>query len=186
MNSQTAVSLSHYSVGNFDRGAGKLKEFAWLLVRSIVFLHFPFTGYRLKRWLLRCLGAKIGRGVVIKQGVKITFPWKLTAGDNVWLGEDCWILNLAPVRIDANACISQRAMLFTGSHNWSSPTFDLIVKPIEVRNAAWIAAAAFVAPGVTIGTHAVLTAGSVATKDLEPYSIYQGNPAIRICARNIE
>ncbi len=180
-----AVSLSEFRACNLDRGAGKLKEGLWLIVRSVVFLHTPFPMYAFKRWLLRCFGAKVGQGVVIKPGVKITFPWKLTIGDHAWLGEECSILNLHHIEIGANACISQRVMLCTGSHDWTSPTFDLILKPVKIDASAWIAAKAFVGPGVSVGTHAVLTANSVATKDLEPYSIYQGNPAEKIRVREL-
>jgi len=69
---------------------------------------------------------------------------------------------------------SQRAFLCTGNHNYKSPTFDLIVKPIHVEQGAWIGACAFVGPVVTVGSHAVLTAGSVATDDLQPFGIYRG------------
>jgi putative colanic acid biosynthesis acetyltransferase WcaF len=128
----------------------------------------------------------VGHDVVIKPEVKITFPWKLALGDHVWLGEECWLLNLAPITIEADVCISQRAFLCTGNHNYKSPAFDLITKPIRVEQGAWIGASTFVGPGITVGTHAVLTAGSVATKDLEPYGIYQGNPAVRVKERVIE
>ena len=99
------------------------------------------------------------------------------------MSEQCWLLNLAPIEIASHACISQRAFLCTGNHNYQSPAFDLITKPIRVECGAWIGSSAFVGPGVTVGTHAVLTAGSVATKDLEPYGIYQGNPALRVKER---
>jgi putative colanic acid biosynthesis acetyltransferase WcaF len=82
-------------------------------------------------------------------------------------------------------CISQRAFLCTGSHNYKLSTFDLIVKPITVENGCWIGADAWVGPGVTVGTHAVLTAGSVAGKSLEPYGIYRGNPAMLVKQRVI-
>ncbi len=183
MFSLPAVSLSRFRAWNLDRGAGRLKEALWLIVRSVVFLHMPFPLYAFRRWLLRRFGAQVGRGVIIKPGVRITFPWKLVIGDNAWLGEECWILNLDHVTIGADVCISQRAMVCTGSHDWRSPGFDLILKPLTLESGSWIAAGAFVGPGVTVGTHAVLTANSVATKDLEPYSIYQGNPAERVRAR---
>ena len=82
-------------------------------------------------------------------------------------------------------CISQRAFLCTGNHDYQSAAFDLIVKPIHVEYGVWIGAGAFVGPGVTVGSHAVLAAGSIATKDLEPFGIYQGNPALLIKKRII-
>ena len=101
-------------------------------------------------------------------------------------GKECWLLNLAPIEIASHVCISQRAFLCTGNHNYKSPAFDLITQPIQVERGAWIGAGAFVGPGVLAGSHAVLAAGSVATKDLEPYGIYQGNPAVLIKKRVIE
>jgi putative colanic acid biosynthesis acetyltransferase WcaF len=133
--------------------------------------------------VLRVFGARVGRNVTIKPGVKITFPWKLTIGNHVWLGEECCLLNLERINIENNVCISQRAFLCTGSHDFKSPMFDLIVKPITVEDGAWLSASSWVGPGVKVGSHAVLTAGSVATKDLEAWGIYQGNPAARVKQR---
>ena len=123
--------------------------------------------------------------MTIKPQVKITFPWKLEIGDHVWLGEECWLLNLERIIIGNNVSISQRAFLCTGSHNYKLCTFDLIVKPITLEDGCWIGAGAWVGPGVTVGSHAVLTAGSVATKALEPWGIYQGNPAVLVKQRVI-
>jgi|SRR5208282_223861 len=179
------VDLSKFSTGEFERGASPVKELVWLMVSLVLFRLCPLKLSAVKCHALRLFGARIGRGVVIKPEVKITFPWKLALGDHVWLGEECWLLNLAPITIAANVCISQRAFLCTGNHNFNSPTFDLITKPIQVEPGAWIGAYAFVGPGVTVGAHAVLTAGSVATKDLQPCGIYQGNPAALIRQREI-
>ena len=182
---ELGVDLSKFSTGGFDRGASAAKESLWLVVSLILFRLCPFKLSALKCRVLKLFGGRVGRGVVIKPAVKITFPWKLNLGDHVWLGEECWLLNLAPITIGDNACISQRAFLCTGNHDFKSPAFDLITKPIQVERGAWIGANAFVGPGVTVGTHAVLTAGSVATKDLPPYGIYQGNPAIFVRQRQI-
>jgi putative colanic acid biosynthesis acetyltransferase WcaF len=179
------VDLSSYSAARFDRGAGKLKEGAWRLVNLFLFQLCPIGFYALKRTVLRGFGAKIGRGVVIKPQVKITFPWKLAVGDHAWLGEECWLLNLEHIIIAGNTCISQRAFLCTGNHNYKSPTFDLTVKPIQIDDGAWIGAGAWVGPGVHVGSHAVLTAGSVATTDLKPFTINRGNPAFCIKQRII-
>jgi putative colanic acid biosynthesis acetyltransferase WcaF len=177
------VDLSTFSTGGFARGAGTFKEGLWRIVSLVLFQLCPLKLSALKVAVLRWFGASVGKGVVIKPEVKVTFPWKLTLGDHVWLGEECWLLNLAPITIASNACISQRAFLCTGNHDYKSPTFDLITKPIRVEEGAWVGAGAFVGPGVSVGSHAVLTAGSVTTKDLEPYGIYQGNPAVRVKER---
>ena len=179
------VDLSRFSPGEFERGAGVVKEAFWLLVSLFLFKLCPFSLSALKCAVLRAFGAKIGRGVTIKPQVKITFPWKLTVGDHVWLGEECWLLNLEQIVIGSHVCISQRAFLCTGSHDYKRSTFDLITRKITLENGAWIGAGGWVGPGVTVGAHAVLTAGSVAGKNLEANGIYQGNPAVRIKERVI-
>lgn len=179
------VDLSIYKTVGFERGASVLKEGLWLVVSLFLFRLCPFKFSALKRAVLRGFGATVGTGVVIKPDVRITFPWKLTLGDHVWLGEGCWLLNLAPITIESHACISQRAFLCAGSHDYKSPSFDLHVLPITVECGAWIGACAWVGPGVRIGSHAVLTANSVAVKDLAPSGIYQGNPAQFVRARVI-
>jgi putative colanic acid biosynthesis acetyltransferase WcaF len=177
------TDLSSFSTGQFDRGAGRVKETLWLIVSTCLFRLCPLKLSGLKAAVLRCFGASVGRGVVIKPDVKITFPWKLTLEDHAWLGEECWLLNLAPITIESNVCISQRAFLCTGNHDYKSPAFDLITKPIHIENGAWIGAGSFVSPGLSVGSHVVLTAGSVATTDLEPFGIYQGNPAVFVKKR---
>lgn len=179
------VDLSRYSVAHFDRGASAWREALWLLVSLLLFQACPLKLSWLKCAVLRLFGAKIGRGVSIKPMVKITFPWKLTLGNHIWLGEECWLLNLEHITIADNVCLSQRAFLCTGNHNYKSPVFDLMVKPIHVEEGAWIGAGALVGPGVTVGSHAVLTAGSVATDDLQPFGIYRGNPATLLRQRII-
>lgn len=179
------VSLKHFDRSAFDRGAGVLKEACWLLIRRLFFEPSWLPASRLRCWLLRRFGATIGRGVVIKPGVRIALPWRLHVGDHAWLGEDAYLLNLAPITIGPDACISQRAFLCTGNHDYTSPSFDLLVSPIRIEEGAWIGAASWVGPGLTVGSHAVLTAGSTATRDLAPFTVYRGNPAQPIRVRNI-
>jgi putative colanic acid biosynthesis acetyltransferase WcaF len=171
------MDLSTYRTTGFDRGAGKIKEGLWVVISLVLFRLCPFSFSALKRTVLRAFGANIGCNVTIKPQVKITFPWKLVVGNHVWLGEECWLLNLERISIGDNVCISQRAFLCTGNHNYKSPTFDLIVKPITLEDGCWIGSGGWVGPGVTIGSHAVLTAGSVAAGNLAAWGIYRGNPA---------
>ncbi|MBV9275226.1 MAG: WcaF family extracellular polysaccharide biosynthesis acetyltransferase [Verrucomicrobia bacterium] len=179
------VDLSRYTTGQFDRGAGIVKEGLWLVVSLLLFRLCPFSFSALKRVVLRIFGAEIGCNVTIKPQVHITFPWKLTVGDHVWLGEECWLINLERISIASHVCISQRAVLCTGSHNSKKVTFDLITRPIKLEDGVWIGAGSWVGPGVVAGSHSVLTLGSVATKDLAPYGIYRGNPATEINQRII-
>lgn len=169
---------------DFNAGASSLKILLWYFV-SIVFIRsgiIPFSSIIVI--ILKAFGAKIGKDVRIKPGIYIHYPWKLSIGDHSWLAE-CRIENLAQVTIGDNVCVSQKAMLLTGNHNYKSINFDLITKPIMLEDGAWIGANATVCPGITVKSHAILTVGSVATKDLEPYSIYQGNPAVKVKDRVI-
>jgi putative colanic acid biosynthesis acetyltransferase WcaF len=135
----------------------------------------PFS--RLKVLMLRMFGAKIGNGVYIKPGVKVKFPWYLTIGDHSWIGEDAWIDNLAEVRIGSHVCISQAAYLCTGNHDWTTTNMKLFRLPIVLEDGCWVGARATVCPGVTIGSAAILSVGSVATKSIPPCQVWAGNPA---------
>ena len=131
-------------------------------------------------------GAKLGEGVVIKPGVNIKYPWKLEIGNHVWLGEKVWIDNLGEVKIDSHVCVSQEAMLLCGNHDYRKVTFDLIVGDIHLKKGSWVGAKAVVTPNVVLNEYAILTVGSIATKDLEANSIYQGNPAVKIRDRKFK
>jgi len=171
------VDLSRFSNEDFDRGASRVKEALWIAVKALFFLPaWPMpSSFRVR--LLRLFGARVGQGVVIRSRVNITFPWRVGIGDQVWLGEEVLIVSLAPVIIESNVCISQRAFLCTGSHNRHRADFALITKPIHVRAGSWIAAQAFIGPGVEIGSGAVVSAGSVVMQAVPAESLARGNPA---------
>jgi putative colanic acid biosynthesis acetyltransferase WcaF len=146
--------------------------------------YFPFMGIK-KIWL-RLFGAKVGKNVVIKPSVNIKYPWNLEIGNNVWIGEKVWIDNLAKVTIHENVCISQGVMLLTGNHNYKKTTFDLQTGEIILEEGVWIGAQSLVCPGVTCKSHSVLSGSSVLSENTEPYSIYRGNPAVKVKDRIIE
>jgi len=172
------VSLSSYTTKSFSPGASKIYIALWFLI-SVLIVRNPIVIFSsLKVVTLRLFGAKIGTGVVIKQGVNIKYPWWLHVGNHVWLGENVWIDNLVQVDIGDNACISQGAMLLTGNHNYKLETFDLITEPITIEEGVWIGAKSIVCPGVRCKKYSILTVGSVAIGDLEESMIYQGNPAV--------
>ncbi len=177
--------LSSFNNSGFDRGAGCLKEALWLVARQLLFLGNPWPLYGLKRWILRQFGAKLRGGFVVKSAVRIIFPWRLSCGESVWIGDDVLILNLAQVTVGSNVCISQRAFLCTGSHDWSDPAFRLITRPITIHDGAWICAGVFISPGVTIGRNCVVTAGSVVTGDLPAEMVCSGNPCVPVKRRGI-
>lgn len=109
----------------------------------------------------------------------------LVVGDYVWIGEHVWIDNLVKVSIGNHSCISQGAMLITGNHDYSKSSFDLMIKEIVIEEGVWIGAKAVVCPGIICHSHAVLSVASIATSNLAAYSIYSGNPAVRIKERII-
>jgi putative colanic acid biosynthesis acetyltransferase WcaF len=179
------VDLSKTSRRGYKPGRSVAYRALWLFVEALVLLNPVVTPYGLKRWVLRRFGAKVGRGVVIKPGVHVKYPWHLEIGDQAWIGERAWIDNFVSVRIGANAVVSQGAYLCSGNHDWSDPGMGLVVKPIEVDDGAWVGAFARIAPGVTVGREAVLTLGSVLVKDAQPRGIYAGNPAVLLRQRTI-
>ena len=160
------IDLSTFSSRAFDRGAGRLKEAVWILVKCAFFLNPLPLPSMLRVWILRRFGATVGEGVVIRSRTNITFPWKLSIGDHVWIGEEVAILSLAPVTIGSHVCISQRAFLCTGSHDFNVTTFDLITRPIVINDHSWVAAGAFVAPGVTVGEGSMVGAGVTVIQDV--------------------
>jgi putative colanic acid biosynthesis acetyltransferase WcaF len=179
------VKLNQYNNDHYKPG-NPLKKILWYFTNMFFFktlLPFPSS---FKNRLLRLFGANIGNGVVIKPDVNIKYPWFLEIGDNCWIGEGVWIDNLAAVKIGSNVVLSQGAYLLTGSHDYKQETFDLILGEIVLEDGVWIGAKAIVCPGVTCKSHSVLAVGSVATKDLDAYTIYQGNPAIFKRMRSFE
>lgn len=176
--------LADYNNSWYQPGP-RWKRMLWHLIgRMFINTYFPYP-IALKLFVLRAFGAQIGHGVIIKPKVNIKYPWFLVVENDTWIGENVWIDNLAMVRIGRNVCLSQGAMLLTGNHNYRKPTFDLVLGEITLRDGVWIGAQATVCPGVTCDSHAVLTVKSVATRNLEPYGIYQGNPAVRVKTRQI-
>ena len=176
------MRLDLYRSGQLDRGRALWIETLWLIVQLLV-LAPPISSNALRCYALRLFGARIGKGVTIKPGVRVKFPWRLEIGSHCWIGEGVWLDNLAQITIGDHCCISQGAYLCTGSHNWRSLEFELIVKPITLEDGVWIAARTAVGPGVTARQGAVLSIGSVATQDLAPQQIHQGVPALPVKSR---
>jgi putative colanic acid biosynthesis acetyltransferase WcaF len=163
-----------------------VKRFLWMMISSLVFAGGWCVLSLPKVWLLQLFGAKVGKGVVIKPRVLIKYPWMLNIGNHAWIGERVWIENHTETIIGDNCCLSQGAMLLCGNHNYKKPSFDLIVGKITLEEGVWIGAHAVVCPGVTCKSHAVLSVNSVATHDLEAYTVYQGNPARKVRERKMQ
>ena len=180
------VRLGLFDGTNFNKGAGFLKTTLWYFVNALIVRVSwnPFMGIKIA--LLRAFGAKIGKGLVIKNNVIIKSSWNLVIGEDCWLGESCWIDNLDKVIIGNNVCISQGALLLTGNHDYTISSMPYRNAPIKIEDGAWIGAKTTVCPGVTVHHNAILTVGSVATMDMVENWIYQGNPAVKIRERKIK
>lgn len=178
------TDLSSYNNSWYQPGS-KIKRLLWYVISLIFFQGSWNVSSSLKVFWLRVFGATLGSGIVIKPKVIIKYPWKLSIGNNCWIGEGVWIDNLDQVTLDDNVCISQGALLLCGNHNYKSSTFDLMIAPIYLKEGSWVGAKCSVAPGVTFESHAVLSLGSVAIQNLEAYSIYKGNPAVKVKSRQI-
>ncbi len=160
-------------------------RFLWYFINIIFFKSSLFPFNSLKLFLLRLFGCSLGKGVVIKPNVNIKYPWKLSLGNYVWIGEQVWIDNLDNVTIGNHVCISQGAILICGSHDYKKPSFDLITKEIILNDGVWVGTKSIILPGVVAESHAILSAGSVMSKNLENYTIYRGNPAKKVGLRTI-
>ncbi|MEI7946285.1 MAG: WcaF family extracellular polysaccharide biosynthesis acetyltransferase [bacterium] len=156
----------------------KVTRAVWNTVWLLLFRPTPrglLYGWR--RFLLRLFGAKIGKGVNILPSCKVWQPWNLTMGDHSCLSEDVVCYSVDRITIGAQVVVSQGAFLCCASHDISSPIMELIYKPIVIGPQAWVAARAFIGPGVTVGEGAVVGACSVVTKDVDHWTVVAGNPA---------
>ena len=171
------VDLASTHAGAYRPGRSFPVRALWLVVEALFLLNPVVTSYRLKTALLRLFGARIGDGLVIKPGVHVKYPWRLTVGEHCWLGERAWIDNMEDVTLGSNVVVSQGSYLCTGNHDWTDPVMPLAPRPIVVEDGAWVGAFAMVAPGRTVRTGSVLALGAVALTDTEPWGIYAGNPA---------
>lgn len=152
---------------------------AWLLLAR-------WTPSPLHPWralLLRLFGAKLGKGAVVYASVRIWDPRNLDMAERASLGPRVTCYNMARISVGSYAVVSQGAHLCAGSHRIDDASFQLIAKPIAIGPMAWVAADAFVGPGVTIGEGAVLGARGVATKDLPEWTVWAGNPARQLRLR---
>jgi putative colanic acid biosynthesis acetyltransferase WcaF len=155
----------------------------WWLAQALLFHPSPQVMYGWRRFLLRAFGARIGRGVLIRPSVSVTYPWKLSIGDWSWVGDNATLYTLGEITIGDNSVVSQHSYLCTGSHDYTRPSFDLYAEPIHIEAEAWIAAHVFVGPGVTIGRGAVVGACSVVLKDVPAEMVCAGNPLKILRAR---
>ena len=162
-----------------DRLARQLWNICWLLL----YRPSPRPLHSWRALLLRLFGARMGRKCHFYPGSKIWAPWNLTCADQVAVGDGAEIYNPAPLRLGSHAIVSQGAYVCGATHDFDDPAFPLLAFSMDIGAYAWICARALVSPGVNIGDGAVLGLGSVATRDLEPWGVYAGVPAVKVKER---
>lgn len=155
----------------------RIGRFIWEVVYLVLFRPTPKYLHGWRMWLLRVFGARIGRGAAVHPSVKIWAPWNLEMGDVACLGPyvDCY--NVDRISVGAYCTVSQYSYLCGATHDYTKSTMPLIPMPIHLGNRVWVAADAFIGPGVTVGEGAVVGARSSVYQDVEPWTVVAGNPA---------
>jgi len=155
----------------------------WWLVQATLFRCSPQVAYAWRRWLLRAFGAKIGKGVLIRPSVAVTYPWKLSIGDWSWIGDFVTLYTLGEIAIGDNVVVSQHCYICSASHDFTSPGFDIFTDPVNIESEAWLASDVFVSPGVRIGRGAVVGARSLVLDNVPEMMLCAGHPARVLRAR---
>ena len=164
-------------------GGHRLGRACWQLCWLVLFRLSPRPCHAWRAWLLRRFGASIGRHCHIYPLARIWAPWNLVCQDHACVGDHAILYNQAMIRLGAHAVVSQGAHLCTGTHDYQSPGFDLVVRSIAVEDHAWLSAECFLLPGVTIGAGAVIGARAVVTKDMPAWMVCAGHPCVPIKPR---
>lgn len=171
--------LEEFKLPEGFRGRGAVTVQLWWLIHFFLFRPSPQFMYSWRRFLLKMFGAKIGKKVIIRPSVQVTYPWKVTIGDHSWIGDDVVLYSLGEITIGSNTIISQKSYLCTGSHDYSKVDFAIYAKPIIIRDSCWLATDVFVAPGVEIVDEVVVGARSSVYKSILEKGVYKGNPIVK-------
>lgn len=175
--------LSKFSLPFGFRGRSGLVVQLWWFVEATLFRWSPQVFYGFRRSLLRAFGARVGKGVVIRPTVRVTYPWKVCLGDYVWIGDDVVLYSLGQISVGSNTVISQRSYVCAGDHDYSDPTFPIRAVPVHIGSENWIATDVYVAPGVSIGSGNVIGARSSVFSDLPDGMVCLGSPCRPVKAR---
>ncbi len=159
------------------RGGPAWKVQIWWIVQDTLFRWSPTVFYRWRSFLLRLFGAQIGDNVRLRSTVRVTYPWKLSLADNVWVGDDCVFYNLAEISLGSQVALAHGVYLCTGLHDYSRIDFPIDAKPITVEDEVWLTNDVFIGPGVRIGRGCVVGTRSTVLKDLPSGMLCHGSPA---------
>jgi putative colanic acid biosynthesis acetyltransferase WcaF len=161
----------------------RARRMVWNVCRALLYRTSPRPFHAWRAFLLRRFGATLGPGCHFYPDSKVWAPWNLVCADAVTAADGVDIYNPAPMRFGSHAILSQDAFVCGATHDYDDPRFPLLAYAMDIGAYAWICARAMVAPGVSVGEGAVLGMGSVATKDLEPWRVYAGVPAVKVKQR---
>ena len=156
--------------------ANRLMRVVWSVAYLILFKYSPRPLHGWRSFLLKCFGAKVGKGVHVYPGVKIWAPWNLILDDECGIASGVELYSQGLIKVGKRAVISQGSYICTGTHDYNDKGFPLYTMPITIGDYAWVAAGAFVHPGVTIGKGAVIGARSVVTKNMPEWTVCAGFP----------
>ena len=179
----SASSGDPYHRPSFTLG-NRAARFVWNLVYLFFYRPSPRPFYFWRTALLRLFGAKLGTGCHFYPAGKVWAPWNLVCENYCTLADGAEIYNPSPLHIESYCIISQQAYICGASHDYNHPDFPMISYPMRLGAYSWICARASVSPGVQVGEGAVLGLGSVASGNLEPWTVYSGVPAQKIRMRN--
>ncbi len=172
-----AYTRPAFTVGNRARRA------VWNLCWLLLYRPSPRPMHRWRASLLRLFGAQLGPDCHFYPASKVWAPWNLLCADHVAAADGVEIYNPSPMALASHVILSQGAFLCGATHDYNDPAFPLLAFRMEIDRYAWICARAMVAPGVHVGEGAVLGMGAVATRDLDPWTVYGGNPAVPVRSR---
>ena len=178
--------LNTFKLPKNFRGKNALIVQLWWLTQALLFRNSPQVLYGFRRFILRLFGARIGKKVIIRPTVRITYPWKVSIGDYSWIGDDVVLYSLGEIEIGENVVISQKSYICAASHDYLKQNFPIFAKKVTIKDACWLATDVFVSPGITINKGTVVGSRSSVYKDLPENKICMGNPAKVIREREIE
>jgi putative colanic acid biosynthesis acetyltransferase WcaF len=161
----------------------RARRLVWNVCRALLYRTSPRPFHAWRAFLLRCFGATLEPGCSFYPASRVWAPWNLICADAVTVADGAEIYNPAPMRFGSHAIVSQGAFLCGATHDYDDPRFPLLAYAMDIGAYAWVCARAMVAPGVNVGEGAVLGMGSAATRDLEPWGVYAGVPAVKVKER---
>src|SRR5438445_5267700 len=161
----------------------RMKRLAWNVAWTVLYKLSPRPLHGWRSLLLKAFGAKMGPHCHFYPKSKVWAPWNLICEDQVTAADGAEIYNPSPMSFGSHAILSQDSYICGATHDYDDPAFPLIAYAMNIGAYSWICARASVAPGANVGEGAVLGLGSVATRDLEPWTVYAGVPAVRVKER---